>query len=83
MTVNLVRIGNSKGIRIPKPIIEQCGLGETVQLRVQKGRLVILPDRRPRHGWAEEFRRKAKTGDDRLILDAAKPNAFDREEWDW
>lgn len=83
MTVNLVRIGNSKGIRIPKPIIEQCGLGETVQLRVQKGRLVIIPDRRPRHGWAKEFRRNATTGDDRLILEPAKPNAFDREEWEW
>jgi antitoxin MazE len=83
MTVNLVRIGNSKGIRIPKPIIEQCGFGETVQLRVQKGRLIILPDRPPRHGWAEDFRRNAKTADDRLILEAIKPNAFDSEEWEW
>ena len=83
MTVNLVRIGNSRGIRIPKPIIEQCGFGETVQLRVQKGSLVILPDRQPRHGWAEKFRRNAKTVDDRLILDTAKPNAFDSKEWEW
>ena len=83
MTVNLVRIGNSKGIRIPKPIIEQCGLGGTVQLRVQKGRLVILPDRRPRHGWAEKFRRNGKTDDGRLILDAARPGVFDRKEWEW
>jgi antitoxin MazE len=83
MRLELVPIGNSKGIRIPKPIIEQCGFGETVQLHVQKGRLVIRPDRRPRHGWTEAFRRNAKTGDDRLILGAAKPNAFDSEEWEW
>jgi antitoxin MazE len=83
MTVNLVRIGNSKGIRIPKPIIEQCGFGDTVRLRVQNGRLVILPDKQPRQGWAEEFRRAAKAGHDQLILEGAKPNAFDREEWEW
>lgn len=82
MTVNLVRIGNSKGIRIPKPIIEQCGFGETVRLRVQKGRLIILPDSPPRFGWAEEFRRKATPGD-RLILDGAISNEFDGQEWEW
>jgi antitoxin MazE len=82
MTVNLIRIGNSKGIRIPKPIIEQCGFGETVRLSVQKGRLIILPDSAPRSGWAEEFRSKA-TGRDQLLLDSAKSNAFDNEEWEW
>jgi antitoxin MazE len=83
MTLNLVRIGNSKGILIPKPILEQCGFGDTVLLCVQKGRIVILPNHRPRHGWAEEFRRNAKTGDERLILEGVKPNAFDSEEWEW
>jgi len=80
MTVNLVRIGNSKGIRIPKPIIEQCGFGETVRLSVQKGRLIVEPDSPPRSGWAEEFRRNS-AGRGQLILDGA--NAFDSQEWEW
>ncbi len=82
MTVNLIRIGNSKGIRIPKPIIEQCGFGETVRLKVQKGRLVVLPDMPPRHGWTDQFRRHGAGGDE-LILAAAKPNTFDTKEWEW
>ncbi len=40
MNTELVRIGNSRGVRIPKPFIEQCGLGETVELRVANDCLV-------------------------------------------
>ena len=43
MKADLVRIGNSRGIRIPKPLIEQCGLGDTVELRVDQHCLVISP----------------------------------------
>jgi len=56
MRTNLTRIGNSWGIRIPKPFLEQAGLGSTVELLVEKGRLVIRPDRAPRQGWEEAFR---------------------------
>ncbi len=43
MKTELVRIGNSRGIRIPKPLIEQCGLGNNVELRVENDSLVISP----------------------------------------
>ncbi len=56
MKTELVRIGNSRGIRIPKPLIEQCGLGNNVELRVENDSLVISPERRPRQGWEEAFR---------------------------
>ncbi len=82
MKVNLIRIGDAKGLRIPKSIIEQCGFGKTVRLRVQKGRLTVLSDRPPRYGWAEEFRRNA-VATDPLGLGGAKPNAFDGRDWDW
>ena len=55
MKVKLVRIGNSRGIRIPKAILEQCGLQEGAQLRVEKDRLVIAREHRPRQGWEEAF----------------------------
>ena len=47
MKVERVRIGNSRGIRIPKPILEQCGFGNTVELRVENDCLVIAPEGPP------------------------------------
>jgi antitoxin MazE len=51
MKVELVRIGNSQGIRFPKPILEQCGFQDTVEVRVENDRLVIAQGHRPRKGW--------------------------------
>jgi antitoxin MazE len=79
--VELIRIGNSRGIRIPKPVIEQCGFGETVELRVEDHRIVISPDHAPRQGWEEAFRAAASTEKDELLLDIR--NQFDGEEWRW
>ena len=83
MKTELVRIGNSRGIRIPKPIIEQCRLGDTVELRIEKDRLVISPDRAPRQGWNEAFRAAGSADSDKLLLESVPPNKFDREEWQW
>lgn len=82
MIVELVRIGNSRGIRIPKPLIEQCGFGDTVDLRVEQNRLVITSDRQPRQGWGKAFLR-AGTVEDQLPLDSLPANEFDRDEWEW
>jgi antitoxin MazE len=82
MRVQLARIGNSRGVRIPKPLIEQCGLGEEVELRVTAQGLMIAPHRRPRSGWKEAFGQK-KPGREGLLLKEIPPSAFDREEWKW
>ena len=83
MKTKLVSIGNSRGIRIPKPIIEQCGFGETVEMRVERDRLIITPDGAPRHGWAKAFRAAGEADNDELLLDSLPPTAFDRDEWTW
>ena len=83
MKAGLIHIGNSRGIRIPKPIIEQCGLGDTVELRVVDDRLVISSPRPPRHGWDKAFQQADETAADQLLLDSVPPNAFDRKEWRW
>ncbi len=83
MLVELVRIGNSRGIRIPKPMIEQCGFGERVDLRMERDRLVVSPDHPPRSGWAETFRAAGSAASDEVPLEAAPSNKFDREEWRW
>lgn len=82
MKAELVRIGNSRGIRIPKPLIEQCGLREIVELRVENNRLIISPERQPRQGWREAFRAAGAATRDELLLPDF-PNAFDQEEWQW
>ena len=82
MRAELIRIGNSRGVRIPKPLIEQCGFGEIVELRVENDRLIISPERQPRQGWREAFRAAgAAPRDEPLLPDF--PNAFDHEESQW
>ena len=82
MKARLVRIGNSRGIRLPKPLIEQAGLGEEVELLVQEGAILIQSTTTPRAGWADAARRLAEaegTG----LLDAPIVTKFDEAEWKW
>ncbi len=83
MKTELVRIGNSRGIRIPKPIIEQCRLGDTVELRIQDDSLIISSQHKPRQGWEEALRRAAPAQEDELLLGSTLDDDFDREEWTW
>ena len=83
MRTELVRIGNSRGVRIPKPLIEQCRLGDRVELHVENDCLVISPERQPRQGWGEAFRAAGPAERDEILLEIAEPNEFDRKEWQW
>jgi antitoxin MazE len=78
----IVRIGNSQGIRIPKPLLEQAGLPEEVELAVEDNTIVIRPSGRPREGWAEQFALMAELGDDEL-LEADVASSWDESEWEW
>ncbi len=78
----IIKIGNSRGIRIPKVIIDQVGLGDEVEIDVQRDQLVIRPTARPRYGWAEQFQAMAQRGDDQL-LDEPTTTHWDRSEWKW
>ncbi len=78
----IVRIGNSRGIRIPKALLEQAGLPEQVELQAEAGRLVVTAARAPRAGWAEAARRMHAAGDD-VLLDPPQLSTFDDEEWEW
>ena len=74
MKTRIVRIGNSRGIRIPKALLEQCRLGSTVELEVQDGQLVVRSIERPRLGWAKSFRQMAEQGDDQVLDSGALPS---------
>jgi antitoxin MazE len=82
MRANIVRIGNSRGLRIPKTLLEQCGIRDAVELSVEDGRLTVRPVHAVREGWAEAARAMAERGEDRL-LDPETPTAFDETEWEW
>jgi antitoxin MazE len=81
MKARLVRIGNSRGIRLPKAIIEQVGLEDEVELRVEEQRLVIVPAKRARTGWAEAI--QATGAESANDLDPSPPTRFDETEWQW
>ena len=55
MKVALVPIGNSRGVRLPKAVLEQCGFGDAVEMTVERGRIVLSPSKKAREGWAEAF----------------------------
>ncbi len=83
MKAELIRIGNSQGIRIPKPVIEQCGLGKSVEMRVEGNVLTISPVRAIRAGWEDSFKAMAAAGDDAALLPDDAASGWDETEWEW
>ncbi|MHB0875186.1 MAG: AbrB/MazE/SpoVT family DNA-binding domain-containing protein, partial [Anaerolineae bacterium] len=71
---HIVRIGNSRGVRIPKPLLDQLGLEDEIELLPGADGLLLRPVKHPRAGWDEQFARMAAEGDDEL-LDAEAPAA--------
>jgi len=78
----IVRIGNSRGIRVPKLLLDQADLPEEVELRAEPGRLVVSAATRPRAGWAAKARSMHQRGDD-VPLDDTTSTRFDDSEWRW
>lgn len=79
---NIVRIGNSRGLRIPKALLEQLDLGDRVAMSVEGDRLVIRAARQPREGWEEQFRLACEQGEEGP-LEEFPETAFDKHEWEW
>jgi antitoxin MazE len=82
MKTKLVRMGNSRGVRLPKPLIEQAGLTDEVELEVHGNTIVIVAKKEPRSGWADAARKLHEAGGDSL-LDLPTPTRFDEGEWRW
>jgi antitoxin MazE len=82
MKTKLVRIGNSRGVRIPKPLLEEAGLEDDVELRVVESGIVIENLVTRRAGWAEAAAELSEGGADELP-DEPMPTAFDQSEWVW
>jgi antitoxin MazE len=84
MKTRLIQIGKSRGIRLPKAIIDRLGLKKEVELDIGPTEVVIRSaNRKPRDGWAESFKAMAKAGDDAPLWPAGSLTKFDEEEWEW
>ena len=84
MRARVIKIGNSQGIRIPKPILEQTGITEDVEIEVEKNQIIIRPISNPRVGWELAFKTMAEKDDDELIYGTENiSHSWDEEEWQW
>jgi antitoxin MazE len=80
----LVRIGNSRGLRLPKAVLTQARLEDEVELELRDQAIVIRAARGVREGWDEQFRSMAQAGDDRPIdADTVTSTEWDEQEWQW
>jgi antitoxin MazE len=80
MELPVVKIGNSRGIRLSKTLLERYNIKDTVDLILEKGHIVIRPLSKPRKGWDEAFKEMNASGDDKLLIDDVFPDD-DLEEW--
>ena len=82
MRISLVSIGNSKGVRIPKAILEQCHFKRKVDLEVDGNMIVLRPlKKKPRQGWSESFKLMHQNSDDRLLIKDSLD--ISNEDWQW
>jgi antitoxin MazE len=80
MDLSVVQIGNSKGIRLSKTLIEKYNIRDTVELILEKGYIIIKPKTVPRKGWEKAFKKMHDSGEDKILLnDVFEDESF--EEW--
>ncbi|WP_421948446.1 AbrB/MazE/SpoVT family DNA-binding domain-containing protein [Phaeodactylibacter xiamenensis] len=78
MEISIIQIGNSKGIRLAKTILERYDITDKVELIFKEGFLILKPVKKPREGWDEAFKKMAERGDDELLID----DVFEDENWE-
>ena len=85
MITKVIKIGNSRGIRIPKHIIEQKGLNDEVELEVKNDSIIIKPVKKIRANWDLSFGLMSEKEDDILLDEESilQQNSWDNEEWVW
>ena len=85
MKLDIIKIGNSQGIRLPKALLKQCNLKGRVIVKVEDGKLILLPDteKHAREGWDTAFKKMAEAGDDALCELASFELSLNEEDWEW
>jgi antitoxin MazE len=80
MEVSVIKIGNSKGIRLSKTLLDKYNIQDSVEVVLEEGQIVIKPISSPRKGWEKAFKKMAENGDDRLLINDVFENE-NLEEW--
>lgn len=84
LKTRIVKIGNSRGIRIPRLLLDQADLGEEIELELRGEQIVIRSARGARQDWEKQFKGMAGEGDDQLLDgDVVIPTVWDEKEWQW
>lgn len=84
LKTNIVHIGNSQGIRIPKAVLKQCHLQGEVELEPKGNCLIIKSKGKPREGWDQAFKTMARNEDDKMLFEEnSLETEGDRNEWEW
>lgn len=82
MLISLVQVGNSKGIRLPKTILDQCHIEDKLELEVADNSIILKPVKnKPREKWAEKFGEMNRAGEDRLLIDDSLD--LNLKDWEW
>jgi antitoxin MazE len=82
MKANIIPIGNSKGVRIPKSVLEQCHFSKEVSMIVEGDTLILKSiNKKPRQGWDEAFKMMRQRGEDKLLIDDNID--LDMKGWEW
>lgn len=80
MDISVIPIGNSKGIRLNKTLIEKYNIKDTVELILENDCIILKAKSAPRKGWEKSFKKMHENGDDKsLMSDVFKDEHF--EEW--
>ncbi|SDF54478.1 AbrB/MazE/SpoVT family DNA-binding domain-containing protein [Sporomusa acidovorans] len=80
MKADVIKIGNSKGIRLPASILKQCGIDKKVEIEIRHNNIILRPVKQPREGWSAAFKEMSKRGDDQLLIPEIDVEIL--EEWD-
>jgi antitoxin MazE len=78
MEISIIKIGNSKGLRLTKAILERYNITDKIELILEKGQIILRPISEPRSGWDKSFQKMHENGDDQLFLD----DVFEDENFD-
>ena len=78
MEISIIKIGNSKGFRLPKAILEKYNISDKIELILEKGQIILKPISESRKGWDKAFKKMNKEGDDQLFFD----DVFEDENFD-
>lgn len=81
MQLDIVKIGNSKGIRIPAHILKKCSIDDKVSLETEGEKIILKAAKKAREGWDKQFQLMRQNDDDKMLIDDLLP--LEEDDWEW